>query len=651
MSSFTERLKIVIDVVSSGATRGLSDFRSEVAKADTATGKLRAGARSLNNTFSSFIGSPLGAATAIAAVTTAAIKAATKFSDLAKASHDLGTAVGMSTEEASRWIAVGDDFGLTAEDLGKSLAKIPKSLDAGYWQQLGIATRDAGGAARSTNDIFLDSLDVLNGMGNATERVATGQQIFGKGFAQIAPLLGKTREEYEALLASVSEAQVINEGEYLKAEKFRLSMDELGDSLSDVGTQLGEVAASLAPVISAAAQVIGPTTAALLDFTGIADNSSEAIALMGVELKKTRGNAIQTAIAFTGLADDAIEGKNVFEQFWFGLKNFGSSQDAETRLEYLKMAMEDLGEASPETAIQVVDAMRQVVEASANGDAAARALVDGYGLTTDAVNELEASIPPATRAVYEFNKAEQEAAQAERDAADAVKRHHEEMQRLLDLRRELYGDQRDAIERQRDYTKAQQETTEVLADADATLDQQIDSVIGLSEQYGTLNGATLNSREGTWRQIQRLQELQGTMKPGSPLFNAIGSYIKQLQLIPGIVETQLRLHTTGAVLTRDGDVIGLRSGARALGGPVQSDGMYQVGEGGKPELLTDAKGRTYLIPGSDGVVTPITDTGMTSSAGGGQTFNITITNPIVSGEQLANQLKAYIQRNGSGWLS
>jgi len=45
-------------------------------------------------------------------------------------------------------------------------------------------------------------------------------------------------------------------------------------------------------------------------------------------------------------------------------------------------------------------------------------------------------------------------------------------------------------------------------------------------------------------------------------------------------------------------------GGRAKGGPVRGSTLYEVGEGGRPELFDDGRGRTYLIPGNDGRVIP-----------------------------------------------
>ena len=74
-------------------------------------------------------------------------------------------------------------------------------------------------------------------------------------------------------------------------------------------------------------------------------------------------------------------------------------------------------------------------------------------------------------------------------------------------------------------------------------------------------------------------------------------------------------------------------GGRARGGPVSADEFYEVNEGGRPELLSLA-GRTYLMPGGEGRVTPMPEltpvrerSGVTHISIGGvsQVFNGAVT--------------------------
>lgn len=75
------------------------------------------------------------------------------------------------------------------------------------------------------------------------------------------------------------------------------------------------------------------------------------------------------------------------------------------------------------------------------------------------------------------------------------------------------------------------------------------------------------------------------------------------------------------------------AGARKNGGTVNADSMYQVGEGGEPELLKASNGKQYMIPGDNGKV--ISNKDMQGGSGGGGTvvqqevnFHITTTNGI-----------------------
>ncbi|MBJ6483822.1 tape measure protein, partial [Enterobacter hormaechei] len=73
----------------------------------------------------------------------------------------------------------------------------------------------------------------------------------------------------------------------------------------------------------------------------------------------------------------------------------------------------------------------------------------------------------------------------------------------------------------------------------------------------------------------------------------------------------------GAVAIGLGAMAGILalSGKRKNGGPVSAGGMYQVGEGGMPEIYHASTGKQYMIPGDNGRV--ISNKDMTSGGGGG----------------------------------
>ncbi|MDP9766932.1 tape measure protein [Kosakonia cowanii] len=61
-------------------------------------------------------------------------------------------------------------------------------------------------------------------------------------------------------------------------------------------------------------------------------------------------------------------------------------------------------------------------------------------------------------------------------------------------------------------------------------------------------------------------------------------------------------------------------GKRKNGGPVTAGGMYQVGEGGMPEIYQASTGKQYMIPGDNGKV--ISNKQMNAGTGGGVVINI-----------------------------
>jgi hypothetical protein len=212
-----------------------------------------------------------------AAIVGFAFKSVQKFAETSKAALDLSSAVGVNVEDASRWIAVADDYGLSADTLQGSLGKVSKTLDDTKWKEFGVATRDAGGEVRPVNDILLDTFDKLSAITNEGDRAREGAKLFGKGYGAIAPLVGHTREEYEKMLGAVDRGQVITADEAVKAEKWRMAMDSLKDAFGRFEIAVGEVIAGLAPLISGISTVIQK----VLDYRDALDRATEGTSFDG----------------------------------------------------------------------------------------------------------------------------------------------------------------------------------------------------------------------------------------------------------------------------------------------------------------------------------------------------------------------------------
>ena len=263
MAGYLDRINVIIDVSTSKAVTGLKDFRTAVKDADGFTGKLKAGFGSLKSSGPALAGALGTVGAAIGGIATAAFAAGDKFVNLARQSRDLGTATGLTTEEASRLIEVFGDLGGDAGSLQAALGKIPKTLESGTWEKYGVATKTAGGRIRSTNDILLDALQALREIEDPTRRAQAGVDLFGKSWGTLAPLINKSDGALREMLGTVSDGKTITDAEVKRAEDLAAAQDALGDAFDDITLAVGEMVTELAPAVSLFASALGIVTDAV----------------------------------------------------------------------------------------------------------------------------------------------------------------------------------------------------------------------------------------------------------------------------------------------------------------------------------------------------------------------------------------------------
>lgn len=355
-----------------GATGGMSKFQ---AATQGLKAELLAAAKS-----------PAVWAGGIAAAGAGAIMAANKFSELAKRSIDLSKATALSVEESSRWIAVADDFGISADALQTGLGRIVKTLDSSKWSTYGIATRDASGAAKSANDIFLQALDVLSKTTNETERATIGNDLFGKGYANIAPMIGKTRAEYEQMLGAVSSGQTITAGEAERAEKWRLASDKLGDAFDDLVYAFGDLAANAAPLVDLFASLV-ETASDLIGLVGEGD-LSKPLATFGQTAGKAEASTSDLIVAFDQFTREVGDARSGLDKTGIVLGELfdldGSTADL--IFDNYKKAITELASTAPEQAGRVLAALTElVIKADQLGQTE---MLQKQGLNLDSVMQL-----------------------------------------------------------------------------------------------------------------------------------------------------------------------------------------------------------------------------------------------------------------------
>jgi len=396
VATFTERVQVIIDFVErkSGAGSPLAQLKTDVAQAEGAMGKLKAAGSGLGGVLSS-VGPQAWAAAGVAAAGFM-VKSAQAFEELALSASKFGTATGMAVDEASRWIEVGGDVGVSADTMQSAFSKlaatVQKSPDA--LSKFGIELAKTRDGAVDMNGTVLNVIEALNKMDPA-KRAAAMKEIFGKGAVGAAELFGMKVEDIRQRLADVSDQKVIDEDEQRKAERLRDAVDTLKDAWDNVVLSVGESVAELAPIL----EMVG----------AIADKAQSLGDVWGV-LQDTL-NPVQHGVEMLGQAWDFVTGKSDDAK--------ASGVDATTAIatgaDDAKQSIDDIG-AAWDAVHAKFDAQRQVLDVQ------------------DAFDKLQASAVAAAQA---YGSQAQDASQKEREhqreilnTKDKVAKYAEEVLKL-----------------------------------------------------------------------------------------------------------------------------------------------------------------------------------------------------------------------------
>jgi len=247
MAAKTASLSVNIIADAAKARAGLKEaetafgkFRREVGEAQGAMGKFKTiGGAALDSVKANAVAFASGAA---AAIGTFVIKSVNAFQDLALSAGKFADATGLSSEEASRFIEVVGDIGVEAATVEKSIGFMNKTLGNSpeLFEKLGVQIAYAADGSKDINGTFLNVVDRLNEIKDPAQRAATATKLLGRGWMELAELVGMGADELAASLASVSDAKVISQEELQKARDYRAATDNLKDAWEDFSLQIGQ---------------------------------------------------------------------------------------------------------------------------------------------------------------------------------------------------------------------------------------------------------------------------------------------------------------------------------------------------------------------------------------------------------------------------
>lgn len=188
-------------------------------------------------------------------------------------------------ETLQRWQAAARFIDTDVSTIANAHQRITRSMTstseetALAFNRLNVATKNTDGTFRDSYDVFWEVITALGEVDNATERDSLAQQLLGRSYADLLPLINSGRQAFEQYAAS---ATVVSE-DSVKA------LGEMNDAFDDLDLTFqatkNEVLAALAPT-----------------FTSIAKTARDAVTAFNEWIHTEEGRAALKRIA------DAVQG-------------------------------------------------------------------------------------------------------------------------------------------------------------------------------------------------------------------------------------------------------------------------------------------------------------------------------------------------------
>lgn len=132
--------------------------------------------------------------------------------------QDVAMQTGLSTEAVQRYQYACDMIGVSFDTVASSQAKMIRSMAdvqsgsetaTATWNQLGIEVMNADGSLRDAQEVFLEVIDVLGQIENATQRDAVSMEIFGRSAQDLNPLIVQGTDAFQSFYDKASDVKDI----------------------------------------------------------------------------------------------------------------------------------------------------------------------------------------------------------------------------------------------------------------------------------------------------------------------------------------------------------------------------------------------------------------------------------------------------------
>lgn len=243
-----------------GAKAQLTDFEKSAMKTSRELNKFGKSLESVGGSLSKNLTLPIIAAGAAIGV---AIAKTAKYGDEI---NNMAVRTGISRGELQELKFAAGQVGVEFGSLVTGSKNITKAMGdaamgsgnaANLFKQLGVSTTDANGELRKSSEVMNDTIAALHNVENETTRNIIGQQLFGKSYTELIPLIdaggaGLSKYAAEARAAGL----VMSDEAIIAADGFGDKMDKLKLQIEFASMQ---IASAFMPIVEKMASFITAT--------------------------------------------------------------------------------------------------------------------------------------------------------------------------------------------------------------------------------------------------------------------------------------------------------------------------------------------------------------------------------------------------------
>lgn len=245
---------------------------------------------------------------AIAGATGALISNAKETAEYADNIDKMSQKMGFTTDAFQEWDFIMQHNGSSIEAVKGAMLKLDKALesDTDAWEKLGLSQEQL--LAMSPEEQFEATVKALQGVTDETEKAQLAQDVFGKSYQEMMPLLNSTTEDIEAMKEQVHDLGGVMSEDAVKAgAQFQDSLQNLQTAFTGAKNNLmAEFLPSLSTVMDGLSALISGDESGIGKITqGIEDFASKLNEKLPTVIQ-TAGQILNSLISALPQAFDAI---------------------------------------------------------------------------------------------------------------------------------------------------------------------------------------------------------------------------------------------------------------------------------------------------------------------------------------------------------